>query len=258
MSQTNTQNGPTANHHDFYPVMRVSFEFFMRSLDLLGQLHDDVTSGSIMMTLWYDLLAGSGHKPMAVRKLSRRLNLPYETVRRHVRELDRRGACVVKDSGVTVPHAFHGSARATRMLRKIYVNAVRLLADLTRIGATAFPPASRRAPPSGRLAKEQNVIAVAAMGLLLAGVRTMRDFWGGDLMKGMVFTAIWTANVKHVTNTSLVGTARQPAPACQRARDFPLAAPALRDGPAARRRARAGRLVRARRASGCFRAHTCA
>ena len=34
-------------------------------------------------------------------------------------------------------------------------------------------------------------------------MRAMRDFWGGDLMKGLVFTAIWTANVKHVANTSL-------------------------------------------------------
>ena len=44
------------------------------------------------------------------------------------------------------------------------------------------------------------------MGLLLAGVRLMRDFWSGDLLKGLVFTAIWTANVKHVTNTSRAAT----------------------------------------------------
>ena len=44
------------------------------------------------------------------------------------------------------------------------------------------------------------------MGFLLAGVRLMRDFWGGDLLKGLVFTAIWTANVKHVTNTARAAT----------------------------------------------------
>ncbi len=70
------------------------------------------------------------------------------------------------------------------MLRRTYLNAVRLLADLTRIGAVAFPAAARRAPPSGHLTKEQMVIAIAAMGLLLAGVRLMRDFWVGDLVKG--------------------------------------------------------------------------
>ena len=30
----------------------------------------------------------------------------------------------------------------------------------------------------------------------------MRRFWGGDLMKRLVYTAIWTANVKHITNSA--------------------------------------------------------
>jgi DNA-binding transcriptional regulator YhcF (GntR family) len=203
LSQTRTdiRNDPTASH-DFLPVMRVSYEFFMRSYDLLGQLHENAIGASIIMTLWHGQLAGPGRKPATVRHLSRELNLPYETVRRHVRDLEQGGACVVKNGSLLAAHAMPGNARAARMLRKIYVNAVRLLADLTRIGAVTFPSASRRAPPSGRLAKEQMVVAVAAMGLLLAGVRLMRDFWGGDLLKGLVFTAIWTANVKHVTNTS--------------------------------------------------------
>ena len=62
------------------------------------------------------------------------------------------------------------------MLRKIYVNAVRLLADLTRIGAVAFPSASRRpairAPHGGAEGHRRR-----RDGLLLAGVRLMRGFW---------------------------------------------------------------------------------
>ena len=205
MSHSKTQYDPAASP-DFLPVMRVSYEFFMRSFDLLGQLHEDAISASIIMTLWHGRLVGPRRKPMAVRELSRELNLPYETVRRHVRNLEQSGACVVKEGGRAVPDAMPGSARASRLLRKIYVNAVRLLVDLTRIGAVAFPSASRRPPPSERLTKEQMVIVIAAMGFLLAGVRLMRDFWGGDLVKGLVFTAIWTANVKHVTNTSRAAT----------------------------------------------------
>ena len=186
--------------------MRVSFEFFMRSFDLLGQLHDDAISASIIMTLWHGGLVGPDRRPMAVRELSRELNLPYETVRRHVRELEQSGACIAKTGGLTLPDAMRDGARASRLLRKIHVNAVRLLVDLTRIGAVAFPSASRRAPPPGALTKEQKVIAVAAMGFLLAAVRLLRDFWDGDLLKGLVFTAIWTANVKHVTNTARAAT----------------------------------------------------
>lgn len=205
MSQSNIRSLPTASH-DFHPVMRVSYEFFMRSFDLLGQLHEHAISASIIMTLWRGWLVGSGRKPMAVRELSRELNLPYETVRRHVRDLELSGACVVMTGGLTVPDTMLEGPRASRMLRRIHVNAVRLLVDLTRIGAVTFPSALRRAPPPGRLTMEQMVITIAAMGLLLAGVRLMRDFWGGDLVKGLVFTAIWTANVKHVTNTSRAAT----------------------------------------------------
>jgi DNA-binding transcriptional regulator YhcF (GntR family) len=186
--------------------MRVSYEFYMRSFDLLGQLHESAISASILMTLWHAELVAPGRKPMVVRDLSRELNLPYETVRRHVRDLEQAGACVVKKGGLMVSDAIRGKTRATRLLRKVYVNAIRLLADLTRVGAVTFRSASRRAPPSGPLAEEQMVIAIAAIGLLLAGVRLMRDFWGGDLVKGLVFTAIWTANVKHVTNTSRATT----------------------------------------------------
>jgi hypothetical protein len=40
--------------------MRVSYEFFMRSVDLLGQLHENAISASIVMTLWHGQLARSG------------------------------------------------------------------------------------------------------------------------------------------------------------------------------------------------------
>jgi hypothetical protein len=33
----------------------------------------------------------------------------------------------------------------------------------------------------------------------------LREFAGGDFAKGLVFTAIWTANVKHVTNAPTAG-----------------------------------------------------
>ena len=71
---------------------------------------------------------------------------------------------------------------------------------MTGVQTCALPISS-----SGRLTKEQTIIAVAGLGLLLVGMRAMRDFWAGDLLKGLVYTAIWTANVKHVTNTPAAG-----------------------------------------------------
>lgn len=202
MSPSTDQSG-SALHPDVYPVVRVATEFFLRGFDLLGQLHDDPVSGLIVMTLWHGRLVGSGRKPMSVRDLSRRLDLPYETVRRHVRQLELSGVCLLAEGGgLTVSAATERKAHATGMLRKSYVNAVRLLKDLTRIEVVNFkdrPTASLR---SGLMGKEQTIIAVAAIDLLITCMRELRAVFGDNFMKGLVFTAIRAANVKHYTNTS--------------------------------------------------------
>ncbi len=64
--------------------MRVSYEFFMRSVDLLGQLHEN----AIQCVDHHDAVArparrGPAASRLVVRGASRELNLPYETVRRH-------------------------------------------------------------------------------------------------------------------------------------------------------------------------------
>jgi DNA-binding Lrp family transcriptional regulator len=194
--------GP-AIHPDVYPVVRLSTEFFMRAFDLLGQLHPDVISGLILLTLWHSWLPAPQRKPMGIRELSRRLDLPYETVRRHVRDLVESGHCVAVGNGITVAPTIRRGARATAMLRKTYLNAARMLADLTRIAVVDF---KEEAPParSQRLAEQQMVIAVAAISLLLEAMKVLRGFFDGDLVKGLVFTGIRAANVQHITNTAPV------------------------------------------------------
>ncbi len=201
-SQPDAQAGPPQVHPDARPVIRVSTEFHLRGFDLLTRVQDGVVEGLIVMTLVRELAVAPGHRAIGVRDLSRRLDIPYETVRRHVQRLVRLGQCTEEEGGLAVPAAVLRGGRVTAFLRSIYVNAVRLLADLTRIDVAHFTSTSQRPARSGRLTREQNVIAIAATGLLLAGIRALRAFWDGDLMKGLVFTAIWTANVKHVTNTA--------------------------------------------------------
>jgi hypothetical protein len=202
MNQSSTQVGLPGVHPDAYPVTRVGTEFLLRSFDLLTEAQEDVVEGLIMMTLVRDQMGPQRRKPAGVRALSRRLDRPYTTIRRHVERLTASGQCIAKDGGLIVPPAVLRSRRITTFLRKIYVNVVRLLADLTRIDVASFAATSRRSVTSGRLSPEQTAIAVAGTGLLLAALRAMRGFWGGDLMKGLVYTAIWTANVKHVTNSA--------------------------------------------------------
>ena len=86
-------------------------------------------------------------------------------------------------------------------LSGLYGETGRFLADLTRVGAAAYRARSPR-PRAGRLAKEQLAVALAATAFLVACLKTMRAYWAGDVVKGLVFTAIWTANVKHLASTA--------------------------------------------------------
>jgi len=204
MSQLATQIEPLIPR-DTYPVLRVTVEYFLRGVEVLSRVHDDVVTSLVFMTLWHGQMQAPGRAPVGVRELSRRLGMPYETVRRHARTLVQSGQCIEQKGGVAVPVAVMRSPRAVAMLRRTYVNVVRVLRDLSRIGVARFRVGSDRPLRSGRLSKEQTVIGIAGTGLLLTGYRELRKFAGGDLMKGLVFTAIWTANVKHVTNTPAAG-----------------------------------------------------
>ena len=202
MTPSRTPIEPSQIHRDVYPVIRVSTEYFLRGFDLLRQMNDDVLSALILMTIWHGQMRSAGYKPIGIRGLARKLDLPYETVRRHVRALMRSGDCVVEEGGLIVPLAVHRRRHTADILRRIYSNAVRVLGDLTRIEVTRFVPSSRAKPGSGRLTKEQMTIATAGLGVLLAGMKALHGFFGGDIVKGLIFTAIWAANVKHITNTA--------------------------------------------------------
>ncbi|MBL6652940.1 MAG: hypothetical protein ISP49_15190 [Reyranella sp.] len=200
MSQLATQIEPIVPR-DTYPVMRVAVEHFLRGVDLLSDMHHDMVSSLILLTLWRDQRVGRGHGPVGVRELSRKLGLPYETVRRHARALIEEGQCAEVKGRLALPVAGKRSPRIDAMLRRSYVNCARMLRDLTRIGVARFDAQSGRPLRSGRLTREQTAIAMVGIGMLLDGLKTLHEFSGGDFVKGLVFTGIWTANVKHVTNT---------------------------------------------------------
>ncbi len=157
------------------------------------------------MALAHSQMSTPGRGPISIRDLSHKLAVPFETVRRHSELLVKSGQCVAEKGGLIVPGAVLRGQRMTELLRRIYVNAVRVLLDLTRIGVATFNDPSLRTVRSRGLTRNQTVIALAAVGTLLAGSRVMREFWKGDFSKGIVYTAVWTANIKHVTNSRPAG-----------------------------------------------------
>ena len=133
-----------------YPVLRVSVEYFMRSIDLLGQLqNDNLIRGIIFIAMWNANVGSVSARenvsktsavpdeerlPVGVRELSRILNLPYETVRRHVHLLQHARQCMKVDGGFIVPLSALRRRQTAATLRNFYVNAIRLLKDLERVG----------------------------------------------------------------------------------------------------------------------------
>lgn len=189
-------------HPEVYTIGRISSEFFLRGFEVIGQAHDDVLGGMIVMTMLGDALADRGEsRPKGVRELARRLDTPFETMRRQVHKLVRSGACHLEDGGVRLAPTMRRSPRTNAMLRKIYLEAVRMLDALRRIKIGHFKPTRFSNAPRA-LNKEQVVVAVASIRVLLAAMKVLRDFFDGDLMTGLVFTAIRAANVKHITNTA--------------------------------------------------------
>lgn len=187
-----------------YPVLRVFTEYCLRGFDLVSDLQDDLVRGAIFTTLVHDQ-AGI-RAPVRIRELARKLGTPYETVRRQVIELVRSGQCREEGGGIVVPAAVRRSRRVAAFLRRLYLNTTRVLVDLTRVGMVRYGMKSSGLPRSGRLEKEQIAIVRAGTAALLAGLKAMRTYWRGAMTKGLVYTAIWTANVKHVTNTATAGT----------------------------------------------------
>jgi len=202
MGQPVPRNEPLEIPRDAYPMVRLTSEFFLRSIDLLTRVQGDkLISGLVFMAVWHDHMHDPGGA-VGVRELARRLNLPYETVRRHARELVRAGQCTVTREGIAAVPAVLKSRANVEVMCKIYLNTERMLVELTRAGLAKYEAPSRSAVRRGNLTRDQMVIATASTRRLLAGIRMLGDLWHGDLLRALVFTAIWTANVKHVTNSA--------------------------------------------------------
>lgn len=188
--------------HDSYPVVRVGGEFFMRAIDLMAQAQDDsIIRGLIFMTLWHEHLRGEGNA-ISMRELARRFGLAYETIRRHATELVRNHQCEKTDHGMIVPRRVLDQPQNVELLRKLCNETIRLISDLIRIGAASGTWGTARTIDQD-LSSEQMAIARAGMGATLAAVKMSLDYIDHDLLKGIVHSAIWTANIKHVTNASI-------------------------------------------------------
>lgn len=194
------RGGDPAVHPDAYAIGRISTEFFLRGFEVIGQARDNILGGMIVMTMLADALGEGDNKPFGIRELARRLDVPFETVRRQVRKLVLEGACHLGDGGICLAPSLRQDASTVAMMRRIHLDAVRMLDDLRRIKVGNYRPPRSPSHNTRTLSKEQTIVVRASIRLLLLAMKFLRGFSDGDLMSGLVFTAIRAANVKHVTN----------------------------------------------------------
>lgn len=206
-------------------ILRVGNDYFLRTIDRLAVMHgDDLISALIFNAIWTanvkhitysdansafggmnDIPPDSMRRPVSVLALSSSLRIPYETVRRYVQALVNQGLCVrVGGKGVMVPAEVFNRGLFREAIVQEIPSFLRFVEDLKRSGFDFAPYRRRLAntiplPPNGDLPANLRAILRVTMESIMRNVDALAKTHGDDFLKGFVFTAIWTANVRHIT-----------------------------------------------------------
>lgn len=178
-------------------IFRCASDFLLDEIGLLTARHDgDV----IRAVTWLALVQASGDpaRGVSVRALARSLNLPFETVRRKVRELEHAGLCVPAGDGRPIAAPL-GEAAARAEAARVCDGFGLLLGNLAALGVSpsVFHGGTLPAP-----AADQGPAQLAAHRLihnyflrtLEAGVAPH-----GTMFNALVFVAAMSANAERIT-----------------------------------------------------------
>jgi DeoR/GlpR family transcriptional regulator of sugar metabolism len=158
---------------------------------VLGILSANVSADSRAATaapdgaLPYDAI---NRQAVSIYRLARNLSLPYETARRHVARLIKKGVCARVGDGLTIDPGVLPAPRSLVCVEEVWRLASQLRDDLLAMGqeAPAPDPAADHSEKRrvGRLANE----------LFLAGLKIVVDATATDLVTALIFLAIARAN----------------------------------------------------------------
>jgi DNA-binding Lrp family transcriptional regulator len=134
-------------------VARISSDYFLRLMEPLTQNLGDLVRGLILLAIARANTEGltdaergtnaSGvtgyvddtkRKPVSVAALSSRLDIPQETVRRHVAHLLDSGRCVRMRGGVVMPAAEYTRPETIQVMLANHIHLQRMVAQLAQLG----------------------------------------------------------------------------------------------------------------------------
>jgi DNA-binding transcriptional ArsR family regulator len=125
---------------------------------------------------------------VSIYRLARNLSLPYETARRHVARLIKKGVCARMGDGLTIAPGVLPAPRAIVCVEEVWRLASQMREDLLALGleAPAPDPAADHSEKRrvGRLANE----------FFLAGLKIAVDATATDLVTALVFLAVAREN----------------------------------------------------------------
>jgi IclR-like helix-turn-helix domain-containing protein len=190
---------------------RLTIETILRGVDLLYELAEgNIAHGMIVSALWCFrlsetvaprtslILPRTWKESGSIHGLARALEMPYPTVHRHLTALARRGMAVRNPAGrFTISSGLVDSRAGQSFCSRSLASASRFIVGLHRIGGvsgdiTAFQR------DGGLSIGQQDAVFRAHMEIVLVNLQlTARSY--GDLMVGLVFNFVATANIKHLT-----------------------------------------------------------
>lgn len=198
-------------------VQRFSTAFFLMCIDsLLAATRRDLLGAVIVVAIIdansrdLDAQGGAGglyasmdspppdsvRKPVSAYAIAKRLALPYETVRRHVKALTDEGVCRrVGEEGVIVPTAYMSASPMMRAVEAIGRHTRDFLVALHRTGllaelggpAEGFSP---RPEQARRMQRLTNAFFLECVDALLVTPR--------DLLTGVIVIALIDANIRGI------------------------------------------------------------
>ena len=131
-------------------------------------------------------------RPVSAYSVSKRLSIPYETVRRHIRDLVQQGRCEAWEDGFVVPAKVFGHSRS-RAETQAVLDAVRNLVAACQ--AAGFQPDPAAAPSQPMTAHHVGRLATT---YAVEGIQLMADPLGLGVQSALVLHTISQLNTGHI------------------------------------------------------------